>query len=102
MKTREVDIKRVAKDYVPSHRRSEKIIRNLVKKIALHREAQISQWKVLTVNTTAPKVISDCTYFIVKCPIMGGKGSDTEFLCAKVTLRRRWGWCEEFAGNRDE
>src|SRR5258707_514403 len=101
MKTREVDIKRVAKDYVPSHRRSEKIIRNLVKKIALHREAQISQWKVLTVNTTAPGVISDCTDVIVMCPIIGRKKSDTEFVCAKVTLRWRWGWGEDFLRTRD-
>ncbi len=73
MKTREVDIKGVAKDYVPSHRRSEKIIRNLVKKIALYREAQISQWKVLSVNTASPGVISDCTDVIAICPTVRRK-----------------------------
>jgi hypothetical protein len=69
-------IKRVAKDYIPGYRRSKKITGNLIKKIALHREAQISQRKVLTVNTTAPGVISDCTDVIVMCPIISRKKSE--------------------------
>ena len=92
MKTGESDIKRVAKDYIPGYRRSKKIAGNLIKKIALHCEAQISQRKVLTVDTTAPGVISDCPHVIVMCPIISRKKSDTEFVCAKVALRWRWGW----------
>jgi hypothetical protein len=50
MKTGKPVIKRVAKDHIPSHCRPEKISGNLVEKIALYGEAQISQRKVLTVN----------------------------------------------------
>src|SRR3984957_18206684 len=96
MNPREFDIKRVAKNYIPGNRRSEKIIGNLVKKIALHREAQISQRKVLTVNTTAPGVISDCPDVIVLCPIISREKSDTEFVGSKVALRWRWCWGNDF------
>src|SRR5260221_642209 len=101
MKPREFDIKRVAKDYIPGYRRSAKIIGNLVKKIALHREAQISQRKILTVNTTAPGVISNCTDVIVMCPIITAKKSETEFVSSKVTLQWRWCWGEDFLRTRD-
>jgi hypothetical protein len=96
MNPRESDIQRVAKDYIPGHCRSEKITGNLVEKIALHREAQISQRKVLTVNTTAPRVISDCSDVIVMCPIVSRKKSEAEFVSSKVTLQWRWGWGEDF------
>src|ERR1700724_3610649 len=54
MKAGKLVIKRITKNHVRGHRRSEKVSRNFIKEITLEGNAEVLEREVLAINTASP------------------------------------------------
>src|SRR5271156_2422945 len=93
MKTGEFVIKRITKNHVRGHRRSEKVSRNFIKEIPLEGNAEILERKVLAINTASPGVVPNSRPVIVISPAVRAEKAKTELVTPEVTQWGRWRWC---------
>src|SRR6266446_8567536 len=93
-------IQRITENHVSGYCRSEKVSRNLVKKITLDCKTEILKREVLPVYATSPIVISDAPPISVIHPPVSPEEAEGEFICAEVACWWRRSRCNDLFGAR--